>query len=158
STGIDLVVWKGDKAGTDPPGTAGPLDEGFDPIATNGTETYTIVVDNVGTQDSTGITVRDTLPAGTKFLSATPDNHHGFPCSSDSQPTGGNVTCTGGHLLGTESEFYSPPGGGPAPPGDDFAIIKIKVFATPFVQAAMHNEVRVDPDNTINEVNENNNL
>ena len=49
------------------------LDEGFDPIATNGTGTYTIIVDNVGTQDSTGIKVRDTLPAGTKFLSVTSD-------------------------------------------------------------------------------------
>ena len=29
-------------------------ERGFDPIATNGTQTYTIIVDNVGTQDVTG--------------------------------------------------------------------------------------------------------
>ena len=76
TTGIDLVVWKSDNGPTsgDPPTRPErrrPLTEGFDPIATNGTDTYTIIVDNVGTQDSTGIKVRDTLPAGTKFLSVT---------------------------------------------------------------------------------------
>jgi uncharacterized repeat protein (TIGR01451 family) len=161
STGIDLVVWKGDKAGTDPPGGALPLAEGFDPIATNGTETYTIIVDNVGTQDSTGIKVRDTLPAGTKFLSVVPDALHSFTCSHDGSATGGNVTCVGGRLFGTQHEFYVPPGTLGPGPGDDFATIKIKVFATPFVQLSgqlMHNEVRVDPDNEIPEVNELNNL
>lgn len=71
--------------------------DGFDPIATRGTETYTIVVDNVGTQDATGIRVRDTLPADTIFLSviaADPthpaDPTHGFTCSHDGSPTGGN--------------------------------------------------------------------
>lgn len=158
-TGIDLVVWKNDNATStpdDPPGDAPPLSEGFDPIATSGTGTYTVIVDNVGTQDATGIKVRDTLPAGTKFLSVTSDQ--GFTCSHDGSPTGGNVTCIGGHLLGTESEFYTPPGGSPAPSGHEWATIKIKFFATPFVQPAMHNEVRVDPDNEIAEANELNNL
>ncbi|MDQ1382151.1 MAG: hypothetical protein QOJ71_2870 [Actinomycetota bacterium] len=158
ATGVDLVIWKGDQTTIDPPGGAPPLIEGFDPIATNGTETYTVIVDNVGTQDSTGIKVRDTLPAGTKFLSVTSD--HGFTCSHDGAATGGNVTCISGHLLGTESEFYVPPAGLGAP-GDDFATITIKVFVTPFVQLVgqlMHNEVRVDPDNEIPEVNELNNL
>jgi uncharacterized repeat protein (TIGR01451 family) len=159
-TGVDLVVWKGDKAGVKPPGSAPILDEGFDPVATNGTETYTIIVDNVGTQDATGIKVRDTLPAGTKFLSVTTDNNHSFTCSSDGSATGGNVTCIGGRLLGTESEFYSRPGGSPTP-GDDFATIKIKIFVTPFVQLVgqlMHNVVRVDPDSEIPEADETNNL
>src|SRR5262249_14954895 len=69
STGIDLVVWKGEAAEADNstqtpaliPGTGIPatgLGDGFDPIATRGTETYTVYVDNVGTQDATGIRVR----------------------------------------------------------------------------------------------------
>ena len=99
--------------------------------------------------------MRDTLPAGTKFLSVT--SNSGFTCSHDGSATGGNVTCIGGHLLGTEAEFYHAPGFGPAA-GDDFATITIKVFATPFVQPVMHNVVRVDPDNEIAEVNEANNL
>ena len=67
------------------------------------------------------------------------------------------MTCIGGHLLGTESEFYDRPA--PARgPGDDVATIVIKVFATPFVQPILHNEVRVDPDNEIAEVNELNNF
>lgn len=160
-TGIDLVVWKSDKKDVDPPGGAPPLSEGFDPIATSGTGTYTIIVDNVGTQDATGIKVVDTLPAGTKFLSVQADQ--GFTCGHNGAATGGVVTCIGGHLVGTESEFYDPPGAtGPTTGHDEFATIKIKFFATPFVQlqpgALMHNEVRVDPDNTINEVNELNNL
>jgi uncharacterized repeat protein (TIGR01451 family) len=158
-TGIDLVIWKNDKKDVDPPGGAGPLTEGFDPIATSGTGTYTIIVDNVGTQNSTGIKVVDTLPAGTKFLSVTSDQ--GFTCHHDGSATGGLVTCIGGHLLGTESEFYDPAGSPPAGPGDEWATIKIKFFATPFVQQVgqlMHNIVRVDPDNTIDEVNELNNL
>ena len=68
------------------------------------------------------------------------------------------MTCIGGHLLGTESEFYDPAARGSAPASDDFATITIKVFVTPFVQPIMHNEVRVDPDNEIAEVNELNNL
>ena len=158
-TGIDLTVWKGDNGhGTppdDPPGAAPPLTQGFDPIATNGTDTYTIIVGDVGTQNATGVTVRDTLPAGTKFLSVTSD--HGFTCSSDGAATGGNVTCVGGSLLGTNSEFYTPAGGPPAPGAEDFATIRIKLFVTPAVQTAMHNIVRVDPDNQIAEANENNN-
>jgi uncharacterized repeat protein (TIGR01451 family) len=159
STGVDLVVWKGHKAGVVPPGspTYKTLTEGFDPVATNGTETYTIYVDNVGTQDTTNVKVVDTLPAGTKFLSVKADQ--GFTCSQDGSATGGNVTCIGGHLLGTESESYTAPQpGGSTAAGEDHATITIKVFATPNVQPAMHNEVRVDPDNTIPEANELNNL
>ena len=163
-TGIDLVVWKGDNGHgltpDDPPGLVGPLTEGFDPVATSGTDTYTILVDNVGTQDSTGIKVVDTLPAGTKFLSVTADQ--GFTCGHNGAPTGGIVTCFGGHLVGTESEFYDPPGPtGPTTGHIEIATIKIKVFVTPFVQQVgqtMHNEVRVDPDNTIDEFWELNNL
>ncbi len=35
-------------------------------------------------------------------------------------------TCIGGSILGSADEFYFPP-----QPGDDRAIIEIKVFATP---------------------------
>jgi uncharacterized repeat protein (TIGR01451 family) len=161
STGVDLTVFKGDKGpnpgpAQDPPGSAGPLNEGFDPIATNGTDTYTIVVANVGTQDATGIKLVDTLPAGTKFLSVSANQ--GFTCAHDGSATGGNVTCISGHLRGTESEFYRPAGVSLAPSTEEWATIKIKIFATPFVQPAMHNVVRVDPDNTIPEANENNNV
>jgi uncharacterized repeat protein (TIGR01451 family) len=155
ATGIDLVVRKDDSPITSP--VVHPHNEGFDPIATSGTETYVITVDNVGTQDVTGIRVRDTLPAGTKFLSVVADATHSFTCSHDGSATGGIVECVGGKLLGTESEFYDPAGPAPAGPGDDIATIKIKVFARPTV-GTMHNEVRVDPLNEIVEYNELNNL
>lgn len=139
ATGIDLTIVKTD----DPPG--------FDPIAINGTQTYTITVDNIGTQDATNIHVRDILPAGTTFRSAVGDN--GFTCSHSS----GIVDCVGGSILGTASEFYDAFGD----PGNDTAVITIRVFARGTVGIGvngMHNEVRVDPFNAIPEVNEANNI
>lgn len=172
-TGVDLVIWKGDSNVADPPGDGAPtlipgtnldLGDGYDAIATRGTETYTLYIDNVGTQDVTGIRVRDTLPADTIFLSAIADDPthpndptHGFTCTHDGSSRGGVVECVGGHLLGTASEFYDPAGADPAGPGDDFATIKIRVFARATV-GSMHNEARVDPLNEIAEVNELNNL
>jgi uncharacterized repeat protein (TIGR01451 family) len=139
ATGIDLTVSKVDSS------------PGFDPIATNGTQTWTITVDNIGTQDATGVRVRDTLPAGTIFRSAVADN--GFTCSHQN----GVVECVGGAILGTASEFYPPFGA----PGNDTATIVIRAFARPFVGTGvdgMHNEVRVDPLNEIAEANEANNI
>lgn len=155
-TGIDLTVFKFDQPGStaDPvgliPAYPSPA-QGVDPVATNGTAVYTIYVDNLGTQDTAGVRVRDILPAGTKFLSASGDR--GFTCAHDGAPTGGNVECQGGRLLGTESEFY-----GAGAQGNDFATIVIRVFATPAVQPVMHNEVRVDPLNEIAEADESNNI
>ena len=135
STGIDLTVIKTDS---------------IDPVATSGTETYTITVDNLGTQDATNIRVRDILPAGTRFRNAQGTN--GFTCSESA----GVVDCVGGHILGTASEFYLP-----GPHGNDTATITIRVFARAFIGSGvngMHNEVRVDPNNEIPEVNEANNI
>ncbi len=167
ATGVDLVIWKGDSKDADPPGDGAPtlipgtgtaLNDGYDPIATRGTQTYTLYVDNVGTQDVPGgIRVRDTLPADTIFLSVVPDPDHGFTCSHDGAAFGGIVECVGGELLGTASEFYRAPGVAGNGPGDDFATIKIRVFARRTV-GTMHNEARVDPLNEIAEVREQNNL
>ncbi len=135
ATGIDLTLIKRDA---------------IDPIATSGTETYTITVDNLGPQDATNIRVRDTLPAGTIFRTAQGD--HGFTCSQSA----GVVECVGGAIKGTESEFYHV--GGPV---NDVATITIRIFARSFVGSgadAMHNEVRVDPNNEIAEINESNNI
>ena len=139
STGIDLAILKTDVA------------PGFDPIATSGTQTYTITVDNLGPQDATNIRVRDTLPANTRFRSVVGDN--GFSCSHSN----GVVECFGGSILGTAAEFYPPFGA----PGNDTATIVIRVFAQPTIGSGvngMHNEARVDPNNEIAEVNENNNI
>ncbi len=86
TTGVDLAVWKSDSKDLDPPGDGAPtlvpgtstdLGDGYDPIATRGTQTYTIYVDNVGTQDTTGIRLRDTLPGRTRiFLSVVAERPH----------------------------------------------------------------------------------
>src|SRR5206468_1204682 len=79
---------------------------GGNPIATSGTESYVLLVDDSGPQNASNIRVRDTLPAGTTFLSVAAD--HGFTCSYSA----GVVECVGGSLLGTAAEFY-PPFGAP---------------------------------------------
>ncbi len=74
-----------------------------------------ITVDNVGTQDVTGIRVRDTLPAGTASSRSLPMRRTGSPAPMMARRPAAVVECIGGHLLGTESEFYDP--AGPAPAG-----------------------------------------
>jgi uncharacterized repeat protein (TIGR01451 family) len=136
STGVDLTLVKDDK------GPASP--QGFDPIATAGTQTYVITVDNIGPQSVSNVRVRDTLPAGTTFRNAQGDS--GFTCSH----ANGIVDCIGGYLPGTFEEFY-------ADAGEHKARITIKIFAQNII-GTMHNEVRVDPDNQIPEINELNNI
>lgn len=140
-TGVDLTVSK-----TDSP----------DPVARNGELTYTITVTNNGTQDATGIVVRDVLPTGSVFRSATDtvagplgeERLHNFTCSNSN----GVVDCVGGEIEGTYS------GVAPAPQAEatDFAVIVIDVFA-PDEPGTYHNEVRVDPFGTIPEINETDN-
>ncbi len=163
-TGIDLTILKCDEAGVAAEPVPLPLEcpagvPGFDPIATSGNLTYTLIVENIGTQDATNIRVRDYLPAGTIFRSVEGDN--GFQCSYNS--SGHFVECYQGALLGTASESYNPPAGTgyappiPGPQGPDQAKITIRAFAMPIV-GTMHNESKVDPLHEIAEANESNNI
>ena len=140
------------------PDGAQVVTEGFDPIATSGTETYVITVDNVGTQDVTGIRVRDTLPADTQFLSVVADATHWLHLLARRL---GDRRHRGVHRRPSARDrerVLRPRRACRLPgPGDDIATIKIKVFARHTV-GTMHNEVRVDPLNEIAEYNELNNL
>jgi len=138
ATGVDLTVVK--HSNHEAPGS----------VATRGTLTYTIKVTNLGTQDATNILVRDILPADTLFRDAVADPAHGFTCSQ----AGGIVDCTNGHIQGTKSMNYP----SLVTQNVDVATITIRIFATPYEQPAMHNEVRVDPLGQIPEANENNNF
>src|SRR5262249_45407742 len=124
--------------------------DAIDPIATSGTETYTIKVNNLGTQDASNIRLRDTLPSGTIFRDVVSD--HGFTCSY----AGGIVECISGAIKGTASNNYPALGGSPANPPDT-ATITIRIFAQSFA-GTMHDEVRVDPLNEIAEADETNNI
>jgi uncharacterized repeat protein (TIGR01451 family) len=136
STGVDLTLVKDDKGPNSP--------QGFDPIATAGTQTYIITVDNIGPQSVSNVRVRDVLPAGTTFRSA--QGNSGFTCSH----ANGIVDCVGAYMPGTFEEFY-------ADAGEHKATITIRIFAQNIV-GIMHNEARVDPDNQIAEINEQNNI
>jgi uncharacterized repeat protein (TIGR01451 family) len=132
-TGIDLTVTKSSES----------------PIAPSGTLTYTILVSNIGTQDATGVTIKDTLPAGTRFRSVQDDpaDPHNFTCSHDGSATGGDVTCVGGRLRGTHDHNLMP----------DVATVTLVVFA-PAQPGFIRNQVRVDPANEIPELLEDNNI
>jgi uncharacterized repeat protein (TIGR01451 family) len=121
----------------------------INPIATSGTETYTITVNNLGTQDASNIRLRDTLPANTIFRDVNSD--HGFTCAY----AGGTLECVGGAIKGSASNFDPLAGGLPANPRDT-ATITFRIFAQSFA-GTMHNIVRVDPLNEIAEADETNN-
>lgn len=131
-TGIDLTVMKA---------------VNFNPVAPSGTLIYTITVTNVGTQDTSGIMVRDTLPAGVRFREAVADPTHNFTCSHDGSSTGGTVDCVGGILRGTKWHTLAP----------DSATITITLFA-PSQPSFIKNQVRVDPLSQIPEIDETNNI
>lgn len=126
----------------------------FDPVAPNGSLTYTLTVDNVGTADATGIRVRDILPAGVRFRSATTDPEHGLSCTHNGAATGGVVECTGGHLKGTYNHNHPVP---QPSPGVDRATITIRTFA-PDPEGELNNQALVDPEGAIAEIDETDNL
>jgi uncharacterized repeat protein (TIGR01451 family) len=130
-TGIDLTVTKSSDS----------------PIAPSGTLEYTILVSNIGTEDATGVSIRDILPAGTRFRSVVDSSDHNFTCSHDGSATGGIVECHGGRLRGTHDHTLPP----------DVATITLIVFA-PAAPGFYKNQVRVDPAGEIPELLEDNNI
>lgn len=112
-------------------------------VAPSGTLIYTITVSNIGTQDTTAVAIRDFLPAGTRFREAVDVSNHNFTCA----PNGSNVDCVGGILRGTFDHTLPV----------DTATIKITLFA-PAPPGLIKNQVRVDPDNQIPEIFEDNNI
>jgi uncharacterized repeat protein (TIGR01451 family) len=70
----------------------------FDPVAVGDELAYSIVVSNSGPTAATGVTVTDTLPAGTTFLSATPTQG---TCGQ----AAGVVTCDLGTMSAFSGEF-----------------------------------------------------
>jgi len=130
-TGIDLTVMK-DSEPT---------------VAPSGTLVYTITVSNIGTQDTTGVVVRDTLPAGTRFREVVDVSDHNFTCAHNGAATGGTIDCVGGILRGTFDHTLPV----------DTATIKVTLFA-PAPPGLIKNQVRVDPDGAVAEIFEDNNI
>jgi uncharacterized repeat protein (TIGR01451 family) len=105
-------------------------------------------VQNIGTQDATGVVVRDPLPAGTRFREVSDISDHNFTCSHNGPASGaGVVECVGGMLRGTHDHTLTP----------DVATIKVVLFA-PTAPGFIKNQVRVDPDNALPEIVESNNI
>ena len=131
-------------------------------VAPSGTLVYNVIIQNVGTQDSTAITLDDIFPEGARFRAAkeipnpvgfdyTPE--HGWSCTE----SGGEVTCTGGRLKGTYAINGGPPWAFPAIV--DTTTIEITLFAPAATSQAyafdmILNQARTDPGDTISEIDE----
>ena len=121
----------------------------YDPVAPSGTLVYTIRITNNGTQDTTGVVLQDTLPAGVRYRLATDTPPlHNFTCSPQGNA---EVDCSGGMLLGT---YANDPVNHLAP---DVATITVTLFA-PAAYGPITNILRVDPNNTIPEFDKTNNI
>jgi uncharacterized repeat protein (TIGR01451 family) len=108
--------------------------------ARNAVVTYEIKVGNDGTDPVVGVRVRDTLPAGSRYIEATGTNS--FLCQ---QQQVGFIDCVGGQIAANASLA-----------GPTAATITVKVFA-PDTPGTYTNQVEADPDHTIAEGNEFNN-
>jgi hypothetical protein len=107
--------------------------------------TYKVKVWNDGTDDSFNVEVRNALPAGMTFVSATPDDAaSNFIC----QQAGGVITCTGGYLPGTNN--------GTVAVTERF--ITVKARAPMEHNLDIVNQAFVDPQNAIAEQSEVNNV
>jgi uncharacterized repeat protein (TIGR01451 family)/fimbrial isopeptide formation D2 family protein len=162
ATGVDLTIAQTVRCVPD----SRSLPTMCDPAAPSGTIIYNIMVQNVGTQDASGIKVSDVLPTGARFRSAkeigTPaytfgvrySPVHNVSCSA----TSGRVDCTGGRIKGIYAAFGGPKLelGGTV----DGFVIEVMAFApAPYgpnsspnaTGSPILNQVTVDPQNTIPE-------
>ncbi|MCF6471777.1 DUF11 domain-containing protein [Nonomuraea sp. MG754425] len=112
-------------------------------VAPSGTLVYTITVFNIGTQDTEAVTLQNLLPAGVRFREAVDVGNHNFTCTG----ADGAVNCIGGILRGTHDHTLAP----------DFATIKVTLFA-PAPPALIKTQVRMDHENKIAEMLEDNNI
>ncbi|HEX3129654.1 MAG TPA: ExeM/NucH family extracellular endonuclease [Thermoanaerobaculia bacterium] len=81
ATSADLVVTKVDTP---------------DPVTSGANLTYTITVDNNGPSNAASVSLTDTLPAGTTFVSLSSPG--GWSCTQPSVGSGGTVSCSIGSL------------------------------------------------------------
>ncbi|MBK5305974.1 MAG: DUF11 domain-containing protein [Frankiaceae bacterium] len=111
-------------------------------VAPSGTLIYRVNVENTGTDQATNITVRDYLPADTRFRSArlvpsaSTTTTSGFTCFHNN----GVVECGNGTLMASGGK----------------AVIEIVLFAPP-QPVTINNQAVVDPGNAIPEGNEQDN-
>ncbi len=119
-------------------------------VAPNGTLEYTLTVRNRGSDPATNISVLDVIPQGSRFRAANSSpltgGNGGFQCAFNA----GVVLCGNGALAGWD-------GVGAVPS----ATIKILLFApdTPTDETSNYtNHAVIDPNNTIDEADETNNV
>jgi uncharacterized repeat protein (TIGR01451 family) len=76
-----------------------------DPVPPGGNITYDIVLTNAGPDDSEFVSLEDTLPAGTTFLSLTAEL--GWTCTTPAIGSGGTVSCSNPLLAADSAAGFS---------------------------------------------------
>ena len=119
-----------------PPGSLIPnyptATAGFDPIATSGTQTYTIPsTTSARRTPATSACATHCPPARVPGRGAG-RQRTGSPAATTAPRPAASSTCIGGHILGHEERVLHPtPPGRRRASGNQFATIIIKLFATP---------------------------
>jgi uncharacterized repeat protein (TIGR01451 family)/CSLREA domain-containing protein len=75
-----------------------------DPVLAGNNLTYTITVNNAGPSNASSVSLSDTLPSGTTFVSLAPPG--GWSCSTPGVGSTGTVTCTN-TLLGVSNAVFT---------------------------------------------------
>ena len=79
--------------------------DSVDPIAAGATQTYTIQLTNAASGDAQSVSLEDTLPAGTTFLSLSEPG--GWTCSTPAVGSGGTVSCSAASLAAFSSASFT---------------------------------------------------
>lgn len=79
--------------------------DALDPIPPGGTQTYTLSLTNSGPDDAELVTLDDTLPADTTFLSLSSPG--GWSCSTPAVGSGGTVSCSTGLMAAFTSATFT---------------------------------------------------
>lgn len=80
---------------------------GPDPVTVGTDVTYVVTVANAGPSDASAVSLSDTLPAGTTFVSANQTTGPAFSCATPAPGGTGTITCTATTLAAGASAAFS---------------------------------------------------
>jgi uncharacterized repeat protein (TIGR01451 family) len=79
------------------------VSDSADPVVAGSTFSYTLAVENLGPSNAVAVTVSDTLPVGTSFVSLS--SPAGWSCTTPAVGAGGTVECSIASLVASTASF-----------------------------------------------------